>query len=331
MNELKNELKLSVIMITYGHEKFIEQAINGVLMQECDFEVELIIANDCSPDQTDEVIQNILKNHPRASWIKYINHEKNLGMMPNFLFALSQCKGEYIAMCEGDDYWITKDKLQKQIAILESNTNIGLVYTGVTHFNQKLGQFIEIPPRYVTNKEEAIPSMLKSKYIEFATTVFRKTVLDKVIGIIKIELENAVIGDTRVLLETAYNSEIYFLKEVTTVYRILEGSASHPQQVNKFIFAINDSYLCRKAFVERNNLNPKWLSDTICNTNRGLINNAFVAKKYSDALMLLKNIMVLDTIKFCDWSVFRRKMTVDIWIKLILAIVGIGFLRQKLR
>ena len=318
-------------MITYGHEKFIEQAINGVLMQECDFEVELIIANDCSPDTTDDVIQNILKNHPKASRIKYMKHDRNLGIMPNFLFALDQCKGKFVAMCEGDDYWITKDKLQKQIAILESNTNIGLVYTGVTHFNQKSGQFIEIASRYKTNREEAIPSMLKSKYIEFATTVFRKTVLDKVMGIIIIELENAVIGDTRILLETIYNSEVYFLNQVTTVYRIVEGSASHPKEIGKFIFALNDSYLCRKTFVERNNLNPKWLSDTICNTNRGLINNAFVAKKYSHTIKFLKNIVVLDTIKFCNWSVFKRKMTADIWIKLILAIVGIGFLRQKLR
>lgn len=324
-------MKVSVCMITYGHEKFIEQAINSVLMQKCDFEVELIIANDCSPDQTDEIIQNILAKHPRASWIKYIRQEQNLGMMPNFLFALNQCQGEFVAMCEGDDYWITKDKLQKQLAILESNKKIGLVYTGVTHFNNTTREFLEIEPRFVKNREEAIPSMLQSKYIEFATTVFRKTVLDKVIGIIKVELENAVIGDTRILLETAYNSEIYYLNEVTTVYRILEGSASHPKTLDKYIFASKDSYLCRRTFVNRNSLNTKWLSESICNTNRGLINRAFVSKNYRDSIKLFKNVLILDTFKYCSWSVFRRKMKFDIWIKLALSIMGIGLLRQKLR
>lgn len=328
---MRTQPKVSVCMITYGHEKFIEQAINGVLMQDCDFEVELILANDCSPDNTNEVIRKILENHPRASWIKYTKHDKNLGMTPNFLFALNQCKGEFVAMCEGDDYWITKDKLQKQVDILESNKQVGLVYTGVKHFNQNTAKFIEIAPRYVERQEEIIPSMLKSKFVEFATTVFRKTVLDKVISIIKKELEKAVIGDTRILLETAHNSEIYFLNEVTTVYRILDGSASHPKEVDKFIIALKDSYFCRKTFVERNNLNTIWLSDSICNTNRGLINHAFVSKKYSDIIKLLKNILILDVFKYCSWNVFRKKMKIDIWIKLVLALVGIGFLRQKLR
>ena len=123
--------KVSVCMITYGHEKFIEQAINGVLMQECDFEVELIIANDCSPDRTDAVIQNILKNHPRASWIKYIKHEKNLGMMPNFIFALQECQGKYVALCDGDDYWTDAFKLQKQVDFLESNPKFGICFHSV--------------------------------------------------------------------------------------------------------------------------------------------------------------------------------------------------------
>jgi glycosyltransferase involved in cell wall biosynthesis len=125
---MKQEPKVSVCMITYGHEKFIEQAINSVLKQECDFEVELIIANDCSPDKTDAVIQNILASHPRASWIKYIKHEKNLGMMPNFIFALQQCIGTYIAFCDGDDYWTDPLKLQKQVDFLQNNEEYVLCF-----------------------------------------------------------------------------------------------------------------------------------------------------------------------------------------------------------
>ena len=115
---MNHKHKVSVVMITYGHEKFIREAIEGVLMQECDFEVELILANDCSPDQTDSVIQDIIKNHPKGCWIKYIRQENNIGMMPNFIFALKQCKGKYIALCEGDDYWTDPLKLQKQRRVL---------------------------------------------------------------------------------------------------------------------------------------------------------------------------------------------------------------------
>lgn len=125
---MKQNLKVSVCMITYGHEKYIREAIEGVLMQECNFEVELILANDCSPDSTDKVIQDILNNHPRRSWIKYFKHEENLGMMPNFIFALKKGEGKYVALCEGDDYWTDPLKLQKQVDFLESNPDYAICF-----------------------------------------------------------------------------------------------------------------------------------------------------------------------------------------------------------
>lgn len=118
---MSEKIKVSVCMITYGHEKFIEEAINGVLMQEIDFEIELIVSNDASPDNTHEVVMSIIENHPRGSWIKYIKQESNLGMMPNSVFILKACKGEFIAICEGDDYWIDPLKLKRQVDFLELN------------------------------------------------------------------------------------------------------------------------------------------------------------------------------------------------------------------
>lgn len=120
---------VSIVMITYSHEEFIYNAIESVLSQKCKFNFELIIANDCSPDQTDNVIKSILDTHPSSNRIKYIRHEKNIGMMQNFLFALQQAKGIYIALCEGDDYWIDQYKLQKQIDLLDSNKDYSICWT----------------------------------------------------------------------------------------------------------------------------------------------------------------------------------------------------------
>ena len=116
-------------MITYGHEKFIEEAIKGVLIQETNFEIELIISNDCSPDKTDEIIQSILKTHPKASIINYFKQENNIGMMPNFIFGIKQCKGKFIALCDGDDYWTDAFKLQKQVEFLENNNQYSICWT----------------------------------------------------------------------------------------------------------------------------------------------------------------------------------------------------------
>lgn len=117
--------KVSVVTITYGHEKYITETLDGVLMQQYQGPVEFIIANDNSPDATDEVVKKYFSENPAPEnfEIKYTKHDTNKGMMPNFIWALEQATGEYIALCEGDDYWIDPLKLQKQVDFLESNPN----------------------------------------------------------------------------------------------------------------------------------------------------------------------------------------------------------------
>jgi len=112
---------VSICMITYKHEAYIKQAIEGVLMQETTFEFDLIIADDCSPDKTFDVVNEIIKTHPNGFRIKYFRHDTNIGMQANGQFALEKCVGKYIALCEGDDYWTDPLKLQKQVDFLEVN------------------------------------------------------------------------------------------------------------------------------------------------------------------------------------------------------------------
>jgi glycosyltransferase involved in cell wall biosynthesis len=113
-------------MITYNHEAYLAEAINGVLMQKCDFEVELIIADDCSPDRTQEVVRSF-SDHKNFNRVKYTRHSENKGMMGNFIWALREAKGEYTALCEGDDYWIYDNKLQVQVDFLEQNKFCSMV------------------------------------------------------------------------------------------------------------------------------------------------------------------------------------------------------------
>lgn len=126
-----NKPLVSVVMITYKHEAFIAEGIERVLMQEIDFPVELIIADDCSPDRTSEIVQGFIDTHLKGFWIKYMRHKKNKGMMPNFVWAMHGASGKYIALCEGDDYWTDPYKLQKQVDFLEANSDYTLVCSNV--------------------------------------------------------------------------------------------------------------------------------------------------------------------------------------------------------
>lgn len=107
------EVVVTVAMITYNHESFIAEAIEGVLMQRTDFNYQLLIGEDNSTDRTREIILDYMKCNQDI--IHLLPQEKNLGMIPNFIETLKACNGKYIALCEGDDYWIDPDKLQKQV------------------------------------------------------------------------------------------------------------------------------------------------------------------------------------------------------------------------
>ena len=119
---------VSVSMITYKHEGYVREAILGVLMQETSFAIELIVSNDHSPDKTHEVIESLLLQHPRADRVRYFRHHQNLGIMGNAMHNLTQCRGAYIAFCEGDDCWIDPQKLQKQVEKLEENPGSDLCF-----------------------------------------------------------------------------------------------------------------------------------------------------------------------------------------------------------
>src|SRR5437763_7128973 len=118
---------VSVAVITYNHEQFIAQAIESVLMQETAFAVELVIGEDCSTDGTRRTVQAYAGKYPNV--IRALLPEKNLGMAGNYDAVLHACRGKYIAWLEGDDYWRTPQKLQKQVALMDANPHYSMCGT----------------------------------------------------------------------------------------------------------------------------------------------------------------------------------------------------------
>ncbi len=124
--------KVSVMMITYNHEKFIAQAIEGVLRQKTAFPIELVIGEDCSTDRTREIVLAFQNRHPDI--IRALTPQTNLGMGRNCVETIKACRGEYIAICEGDDYWTDPEKLAKQAALLDAHPEHVLCFHRVTAF-----------------------------------------------------------------------------------------------------------------------------------------------------------------------------------------------------
>lgn len=220
---------VSVVMITYNHGNFLKDAINGVLMQEVDFSIELIIGDDCSTDNAQNVVESFI-GHKNYDWIKYTRHTTNLGMMPNFIWALNQAEGEFIALCEGDDYWTDPLKLRKQYDFLAASSNYDMVYTDIDFLYDS--PEVHVPSVYkcghILNKNDYIANVVSPTYFSAPTWFIRAGKLKNVVF-----LPNTTDGTYEILLYFLRNSKVAYIEDSTAVYRILRESATRSKDINK--------------------------------------------------------------------------------------------------
>jgi glycosyltransferase involved in cell wall biosynthesis len=119
--------KVSIMLITYNHEKYIAQALESVLMQETEYDYEINVIEDCSTDRTQEIVMEYVRKYPHI--VKPHFNAKNIGnrmTQKNFYRGFFTLTGDYLAILEGDDYWSSPHKLQKQISFLEANPDFAI-------------------------------------------------------------------------------------------------------------------------------------------------------------------------------------------------------------
>jgi glycosyltransferase involved in cell wall biosynthesis len=225
---MEYKLMVSVNMISYKHEAYIAQAIEGVLMQETNFEYDLIIADDCSPDKTEEIVKNIIATHPKGHNIKYFRHEKNIGMQANALFAFHQCKGKYIAFCEGDDYWSDPHKLQRQVDFLEQNPSFSMCFHSVDmRYELKNDAFAYLQPK---NSTLYFTDLLFTHMIATCSLVIRKEFVpvpypNWIMGL--------VMGDIPIELLLVSKGPAHYFNETMAVYRRHSGGITQNIEQHK--------------------------------------------------------------------------------------------------
>ncbi|MCL2349733.1 MAG: glycosyltransferase [Planctomycetaceae bacterium] len=131
---------VSVCTIAYNVEPYIRDTIEGVLKQKVNFDMEYVISEDASTDGTAAIIREYAEKHPNL--IRFIENRKNLGMNPNFMQALLACRGKYVALVDGDDYWTDPDKLQTQVDFLESRPECSFCGTATKIYYQEKNEFV---------------------------------------------------------------------------------------------------------------------------------------------------------------------------------------------
>ena len=216
-------------MITYNHEKFIVQAIEGVVMQETDFPFELVIGEDCSSDRTREIVQSFAERYPNI--IRPLYTDRNLGMQVNANRTLQACKGKYIAFCEGDDYWTDSRKLSKQIKFLDQHPDYSICCHDVSvHYeNGEYDDYCFYPndvprgPIGIHNHKPPettdLNRLLGGNYIQTVSVVMRNVLRQGMPGWVS----SLSMGDWILNILAARHGHIFFIDEVMAVYRVHSG------------------------------------------------------------------------------------------------------------
>lgn len=258
---------------TYNQEKYIEDALNGFVMQQTNFPFVCLIVDDASTDKEPEVIKSFLQRECDMENVEFkeieeahiisVHHKKNSNclmvvyLLKNNLYTQKEKKMalvkpwrdacKYEAMCEGDDYWTDPLKLQKQVDFLEKNTDYGLVYTNYKKNIQENQSFIE-----GQSKQSDFDSLLFSNNICTLTTLYRKGIAEEYRSKYqKISISHSwKMGDYPLWLYIAAHSKIKYLEDVTGVYRVLSNSASHSQDYKKSLSFLLSSYDIRFYFAK---------------------------------------------------------------------------------
>jgi glycosyltransferase involved in cell wall biosynthesis len=214
-------VKVSVAMITYNHERFIAQAIESALMQQTDFEVELVIGEDCSTDGTREIVRAYGERYPER--VRPLLHEHNLGLNGhnNVRATLKACRGEYVALLEGDDFWTDPHKLQKQTRFFESHPECVICFHNVA-------RIYEDGDRDSTNlcpadqKEiSSIEDLLVTDFIPTCSTLFRRGLVSELPDWVS----SLKMSDWPFLILNAQHGKIGYINQVMGAYRIHAGGA----------------------------------------------------------------------------------------------------------
>ena len=219
---------VSVQMLTYQHAAYLAEAVEGVLAQRTDFPIELLIADDASSDGTGEIAKIYQRMHPDI--VRIVTGPANIGACANRQRTTRRTRGEFVAFCEGDDYWIDPLKPQRQVDYLRSHPETGAVHTDFDHILMRGGHWRRLPNfqkhRFgVRNVPDGdiFATLLSGNFIQTCTLCVRAD-LDRAFLAGGFLNDRYPVGDWPLCLYIAARHKFGYLPQSTAVYRKVPGS-----------------------------------------------------------------------------------------------------------
>lgn len=276
-------MKISVIVTAYNHERYISQCLESVLGQRGDFQLEVIIGDDCSTDNTHEIIEGFQLKYPKI--ISVLPTEKNLGITSNLKRCLDSCSGEYIAICEGDDYWTDENKLQKQKDFLDIRKDCSMCFSAILLDYEEKNLTISHHAQSLLQKDAiTIEDLIENNYIgNFSCCMYRTDIVRKLPqAIYNLDFNT---DDWIFNMACSQFGKIGFIQEKMSVYRIhsrgawsgkdifeqLDYLCNHLDVSNKFFdYKYDALFRQRKKIIEDEIVRTRMLVDAQKNDGTSL-------------------------------------------------------------
>lgn len=265
---------VSIRTSTYNHGSYIKQCIEGILMQKTNFAFEYIIGEDFSTDETREIVFDYAKKYPNI--IRVITADYNVGSKANGRRCINACRGKYMAICEGDDYWTDPLKLQKQVDYLESHPEYVMSHTSFKYYYERDRRYYAAHDiqKNIQNLSDNPELVLFNKYhVQTLTVLIRRDILDLVSTADPFLFRSGyfMMGDTQLWYSMAKEGKVHFLPEVTAVYRKNDSSLTRSKNLKSlFRFRLSSMEL-RMYLCKRDNLSVEF--------------HDYVTKQYDKALI----------------------------------------------
>lgn len=231
---------VSIVCLTYNHEKYISDALNSFLAQQTNFNFEIIIHDDASTDKTAEIVALYTAKHPEIirPFYQTKNQYVNEGLFSIYNFAFQKCRGKYIAYCEGDDWYSDIDKLQKQVDFMDAHQDHGLVHTGFKRFKNDSNRMSSYDStKHIPKQGDVFADLLILNHIAAPTTLFRSDLAIKAMKELlpTSKKDNWLTADYPIWLHIAMNNKIGYLPDVTTINRLSRDSLSSAKKYQRFL------------------------------------------------------------------------------------------------
>jgi len=218
---------ISVIVCTYNQEKYLAQALDSILMQKSTESFEILIGDDCSTDSTGKIADEYQMRYPDK--VRVVRPEKNGGASLNIVRLIQNAEGEYLMICDGDDYWLRDDMMQKYSESFKQHPEVGMICAKAKKYIQKKEAY-EGTLGYA-GAEDLMTMLRNSKDVAAPTIAFRRDLMLKCIAECQWYIDNNYFYDSIWAYWFAYNSQIKFLDEEVAAYRVLSNSACHSDDV----------------------------------------------------------------------------------------------------